>query len=259
MKQNAFQIQKEIKCGIKSEIMSTPANVYHFEMSRLRQNFDSRFLSRQPSRGFFCAESVSWGSRWLPSTPWGPSKPSCLPNWACAASCCSWVKKLLCFWPHFYSHRSSSSRPEHWKIRAKVTNASLCLLPILPWVAYLTIVAMPMTVRSVMNMSPEVFVSVTQTSVAAVEVLEIPPMTPSSSNTSSSTSRKATSSGLRTWSEPGLLTNSIIFCWLFAIKDRCKIVCFRQTHNQGLRQLLLMVSWDLHAKRGTPDVVLVSL
>ena len=34
---------------------------------------------------------------------------------------------------------------------------------------------------------------------------------------------------------------------------------FQQTHNQGLRQLLLTVSWDLRAKRGTPDGVLVSL
>ena len=43
----------------------------------------------------------------------------------------------------------------------------------------------------------------------------------------------------------GLVTNSIRFCWLFTIKDRCKKVLFQQTHNQGLHQLLLTVSWDL--------------
>ena len=59
--------------------------------------------------------------------------------------------------------------------------------------------------------------------------------------------------------KPGLVTNSILFCWLFEIKDRCKKVRFQQTHNQGLRQLLLTVSWDLRAKCGTPDGVLVSL
>ena len=32
-----------------------------------------------------------------------------------------------------------------------------------------------------------------------------------------------------------------------SIKDRCKVVRFQQTHNQGLRQLLLTVSWDLRA------------
>ena len=33
----------------------------------------------------------------------------------------------------------------------------------------------------------------------------------------------------------------------FKIKDRCKKVRFQHTHNQGLRQLLLTVSWDLRA------------
>ena len=47
--------------------------------------------------------------------------------------------------------------------------------------------------------------------------------------------------------EAGLVTNSILFCWLFKIKNRCKKVCSQQTHNQGLRQLLLTVSWDLRA------------
>ena len=33
--------------------------------------------------------------------------------------------------------------------------------------------------------------------------------------------------------QPGLVTNSILFCWLFTIKDLCNKVCFLQTHNQG--------------------------
>ena len=37
------------------------------------------------------------------------------------------------------------------------------------------------------------------------------------------------------WSPSGLVTNSILFCWLFKIKDQCKKVRFLQTHNQGLR------------------------
>ena len=45
----------------------------------------------------------------------------------------------------------------------------------------------------------------------------------------------------------GLVTISILFCWLFKIEDRCKKVRFQQAHNQGLRQLLLTVSWDLRA------------
>ena len=36
-------------------------------------------------------------------------------------------------------------------------------------------------------------------------------------------------------------------------------MCFLQTHNQGLRQLFLTVSFDLFDKRSTPDGVLVSL
>ena len=46
---------------------------------------------------------------------------------------------------------------------------------------------------------------------------------------------------------------------LFKIKDWCQKVRFQQTHNQGLLQLFLTVSWDLRAQRGTPDSVLVSL
>ena len=45
----------------------------------------------------------------------------------------------------------------------------------------------------------------------------------------------------------GLVTNSILLCWLFTIKDQCKRVRFQQTHNQGLCQLLLTMSWDLRA------------
>ena len=41
---------------------------------------------------------------------------------------------------------------------------------------------------------------------------------------------------------PGLVNDSIIFCLLFTIKDRCKKVHFQQTYNQGFRQLLLTVS-----------------
>ena len=40
----------------------------------------------------------------------------------------------------------------------------------------------------------------------------------------------------------GLVPNSIIFCCLFTIKDRCKHMCFQQTHHHGLRQLFLTVS-----------------
>ena len=48
-------------------------------------------------------------------------------------------------------------------------------------------------------------------------------------------------------SSAGLVTNSILFCRLFTIKDRCKKVRSQQTHNQGLRPMLFTVSWDLHA------------
>ena len=44
---------------------------------------------------------------------------------------------------------------------------------------------------------------------------------------------------------PGLAANSILFCSLFTITDWCAKVRFQQTHNQGLHQLLLTVSWDL--------------
>ena len=59
---------------------------------------------------------------------------------------------------------------------------------------------------------------------------------------------------------PGMVTNnSILFCSLFTIKERRKQVRFLQKHSQGLHQLLLTLSWDLHAQCGTPDSVLVAL
>ena len=45
----------------------------------------------------------------------------------------------------------------------------------------------------------------------------------------------------------GLVTNFTLFCGVFTINHQCKKVRFQQTHNQSLRQLLLSVSWDLHA------------
>ena len=45
----------------------------------------------------------------------------------------------------------------------------------------------------------------------------------------------------------GLAANSILFCCHFTSKDRYKQVRFQQSHNQGVRQLLLTVSWDLCA------------
>ena len=54
--------------------------------------------------------------------------------------------------------------------------------------------------------------------------------------------RPCTTDSASSFERPGLVTNSILFCWLFRIKDRCKKVRFQQTHNQGLRQLLLTVS-----------------
>ena len=47
---------------------------------------------------------------------------------------------------------------------------------------------------------------------------------------------------------PGLVTNNLIlFCSFFTIKERRKQVRFLQKHSQGLHQLLLTLSWDLHA------------
>ena len=43
----------------------------------------------------------------------------------------------------------------------------------------------------------------------------------------------------------GLVTSSILFYELFKINERCAKVRFQQTHNQGLHQLLLTVSWAL--------------
>merc|ERR1711994_1175630 len=40
------------------------------------------------------------------------------------------------------------------------------------------------------------------------------------------------SSAAEAWEGAGLDTNSVIFCRLFTIKDRCEKVRFQQTHNQ---------------------------
>ena len=40
-------------------------------------------------------------------------------------------------------------------------------------------------------------------------------------------------SGLMT---PGLVTDSILFCGLFTLKDQCAKVCFNQTQDQGMPQ-----------------------
>ena len=48
-----------------------------------------------------------------------------------------------------------------------------------------------------------------------------------------------------TTSTTGLVTNLILFCRLFTIKDWRKKGPFQQTNNQGLYQLFLTVSWDL--------------
>ena len=45
------------------------------------------------------------------------------------------------------------------------------------------------------------------------------------------------------WPTPGLVTNSILICWLFTIKDWCEQVHFWQTHIQGSRQMFPTVSW----------------
>ena len=46
---------------------------------------------------------------------------------------------------------------------------------------------------------------------------------------------------------PGLVTYSILLCWLFIINDRYEKASFQQSHNQGLSQLFVIVSWDLRA------------
>ena len=46
---------------------------------------------------------------------------------------------------------------------------------------------------------------------------------------------------------PGSVTNLILFCWLFTLKDWSKKSRFQQTQKQGFCQLFLTVSWDLHA------------
>ena len=62
------------------------------------------------------------------------------------------------------------------------------------------------------------------------------------------------SSGLAQGSRSGHLLNSIL---LTSQNERS--VRFQQTHNQSLRQLFLMVSWDLLSFHAKPDGVLVFL
>ena len=57
----------------------------------------------------------------------------------------------------------------------------------------------------------------------------------------------------------GLITNSILSCWIFTIQSPCETMCLLRTHIQGLCQLFLTVSWDLCSLRDTPDSDLVSL
>ena len=61
------------------------------------------------------------------------------------------------------------------------------------------------------------------------------------------------------YEKPGLVSNAILFCWLFKIKHRCKKVRFQLTHNQAMCQLFLTVSLDLRVYQGTSDSVLDSL
>ena len=48
----------------------------------------------------------------------------------------------------------------------------------------------------------------------------------------------------------GLVTTSILLCWIFTIKDQHKKVCFLQTHNQGLERLFLALSWAIDPLSG---------
>ena len=41
--------------------------------------------------------------------------------------------------------------------------------------------------------------------------------------------------------------NVNFLCWLFTINDLCKKLLVSLMHNEGLHQLFLTVSWDLHA------------
>ena len=53
---------------------------------------------------------------------------------------------------------------------------------------------------------------------------------------------------------PDLPTNSVMFCWLFTIKDQCENCgVFLWTHSHGMLCLtFLTVSWNLRAWRDTP-------
>ena len=45
-----------------------------------------------------------------------------------------------------------------------------------------------------------------------------------------------------TYLSPGPVPNSILFCWLFTMKEQREKVRFQQKHNQGLSPLFLTVS-----------------
>ena len=45
----------------------------------------------------------------------------------------------------------------------------------------------------------------------------------------------------------GLVTNSILFFFLFTIKDQRRKVGFQQTHNQRLYQMFFTMSWIIRA------------
>ena len=56
------------------------------------------------------------------------------------------------------------------------------------------------------------------------------------------------------WIRPSLVTYSILFYWLFTIKDLSKNIIFLQTHNPGWRGWFLTVFW-----RDTPHGVIACL
>ena len=60
-------------------------------------------------------------------------------------------------------------------------------------------------------------------------------------------------------STSGLAIITILLFLYFKFLERRREVRFKQTHNQGLRQLFLKVSWDLCAQFGTADCVFFSL
>ena len=61
------------------------------------------------------------------------------------------------------------------------------------------------------------------------------------------------------WGHPGLVTNCIIFCYLFTLKDQCKKASFCTDTLLGLCKVLLTNAWDRTLIRGSwliypPDV-----